>query len=356
MRRTYPDTMEPFHQWARSPLFKKEYRALSLTAPFSIAHGSYSQRTVLRLHHNGGVGEAPFVPYYPDSITEVEAWFAEIAGPGADLVAPTPPMPRVLSLAVDLLRHDLNGRALGLPLWRILKMANPAGKRGCRSIGIPADLDALANDIRLVSRQFGVIKLKLGSGNTAFDEAIVAKAREVAPSVLFFADVNGGWSPKEAAALLPRLQKMGHLFVEQPVSHTLGIDGWRELQSHLKSSTLPLFADESVQNCSDIESLSGLIQGVNIKLLKAGGLAGALRMLKAARNMRLQTLLGCMIESTVGVTAAAHLAGGFDWIDLDGHLSVADDDYEGLTYNSEGMLQLPAFSELGVRLKGEDGP
>ena len=129
---------------------------------------------------------------------------------------------------------------------------------------------------------------------------------------------------------------------------------WRALHAARANHTLPLYADESVQTASDISELAGLVQGVNIKLLKSGGFAGAVACLASARALGFGTLLGCMIETSLGVTAAAHLAGAFDWVDLDGHLYLANDDFEGLSYDVDGRLQMPARPGIGA-LQRSDG-
>lgn len=330
-----------------------EFRKLRLREPFRIAHGVSSERVVLRFHLGGAIGEAPFVPYYPDSPEAVRLWLEHnpltwTATPRTD-----DDTPAVVKLAADLLRHDWEAKAQQLPLWKRLSQPDPRGMRACRSLGIPADLSAFSEQVRVLARQFQALKLKLGSGNPDFDEAIVAAAREAAPHTILFGDVNGGWSVSEATKLLPRMEKFALSFVEQPVHHAGGIELWRELHAARSTHSLPLYADESVQTTADLPALAGLIQGVNIKLLKSRGFAGAIALLAAARSLSLGTLLGCMIESSIGVTAAAHLAGAFDWIDLDGHLYLADDDFEGLLFDSDGRLQLPDRSGLGVIARSE---
>lgn len=330
-----------------------EFRQLILSQPFRIAHGASSERLVLRLRLGEAIGEAPFVPYYPDTPEAVKIWLeqrepARFWTPEEEVEAPS-----VVRLAADLLRQDLEAKKQGLAVWEFLGQPNPGGMRACRSVGIPSDLEDFSEQVRCFSRQFRVLKLKLGSGNSAFDEAIVAAAREAAPKAVLFGDANGGWSVPEAAALLPKMEKLGLAFVEQPVHHAGGIETWRELHAARASHSLPLYADESAQTISDICALSGLVQGVNIKLLKSGGFGGALARLASARTLGLGALLGCMIETSLGVTAAAHLAGAFDWIDLDGHLYLANDDYEGLAYDSEGRLQMPGRQGIGAIQRGE---
>ncbi len=321
---------------------------IRLSHPFRIAHGSSETRQVLRVSHANGVGEAPFVPYYTDTPEASLQWLRQWI-PGTqwhpDEAAGAP---RQAHLALDLLWHDIAAKRQAEPLWKHLKLPNPGGRAACRSLSIPDQLDAYGDTVQQLSRQFAILKLKLGSGNAHFDEAIAAKAREAAPGTLLFADANGGWTVAEAAKLIPRLLRLGIAFVEQPVHHKEGIEPWRELKSRLPSSSMPLFADESVQGEEDLTALSGLIQGVNIKLLKCRGIANALGLLQRARKAGLQTILGCMIESSIGTTAAAHLAAQMDYIDLDGHLYLGNDDYTGLQFDSDGRLLLPKRAGIGA--------
>jgi L-alanine-DL-glutamate epimerase-like enolase superfamily enzyme len=144
------------------------------------------------------------------------------------------------------------------------------------------------------------------------------------------------------------MKKFGLSFVEQPLHHNEGAAAWMSLHSHLTSPQIPLYADESVQNVSDLQGLSEIIQGVNVKLLKTVGFAGALKLIARARSLGLKVILGCMVESSIGVTAAAHLAGTCDWVDLDGHLHLREDDFEGLTFSDQGRVQMPEGFGLGI--------
>ncbi|HSJ03487.1 MAG TPA: enolase C-terminal domain-like protein, partial [Verrucomicrobium sp.] len=161
-------------------------------------------------------------------------------------------------------------------------------------------------------------------------------------------DANGGWTVAETAEMLPELVKYNLTLVEQPFHHDGGTESWRELKYLLPTRPVPVYADESAQIPDDVLKLAGLVDGVNVKLLKCGGLAEARTMIRFARASNMGVLLGCMIESSVGVTAAAHLAPLVDWIDLDGHLYVAEDDYFGLTYDVDGRLVLPERPGIGV--------
>lgn len=325
---------------------KARLQTLQLREPFRIAHGISTERKLVRLQAGTAVGEAPFVPYYDDD--PAETLLALEALNGLDDKLPSGAS-RAARLAFSMLRHDHAAQVAGLPLWQHLGLPDPQGREACRSIGIPTSLTAFRSKVGDIARQFHVLKLKLGSGDLDHDAAIVSAAREVAPYTVLTADVNGGWSPADAVAMISRLQPYRLALLEQPISHTLGVEGWKELRTLLPGSTVPLFADESAQSADDIRALDPWIDGVCVKLLKCGGIVETAEMIQVARSLQKLVLLSCMIESSVGMTAAAHLAGLADFIDLDGHLYVANDDCIGVRYDADGRLRLPAISGIGVQ-------
>lgn len=325
---------------------RSRLQTLQLREPFRIAHGVSTERKLVRIYAGSAIGEAPFVPYYHDDPDET--LMALEALPDLDAVLP-PHASRAAMLAFSMLKHDYAAQEAGQPLWKFLDLPDPRGREACRSVSIPTSLSEFRARVGDISRQFHVLKLKLGSGDLEHDAAIVCAAREVAPYTMLTADVNGGWAPEDAANMIARLAPYRLALVEQPVSHTLGLEGWRELRTLLPVSPIPLYADESVQSAEDLHALSPWIEGVCVKLLKCAGIAETVHLIKAARAAQKQVLLSCMIESSVGITAAAHLAGLADYIDLDGHLYVANDDCIGVRYDADGRLRLPADSGIGVQ-------
>ena len=328
-------------------MLQVELKTLHLTTPFRIAHGPSSTRQVVRVKEGQSVAEAPFVPYYHEDVEATLAWLRA--------VGPDKPG-RAAELALDLLRCDQECRARGVPLSALVPESLPMKKAGriavCRSFSIPTDLKAYAAEVAETAQRFQVLKLKLGSGDLEHDREIVKTARAAAPGVEIIADVNGGWSVAETVGMLAEAAASGLALVEQPFHHSLGIEGWRELKSRrAKEPALPiqLYADESAQNADDVMALAGLVDGVNVKLLKCGSFAGAVRMIAKAREHGLGVLLGCMIESSLGITAAAHLAPWADFADLDGHLYLADDDYFGVRFDESGWLMMPEGPGIGAR-------
>lgn len=320
-------------------MLEAELKTLHLTTPFRIAHGASSTRQVVRVRDGNAVGEAPFVPYYGESPEETLAWLK-----GSREEAGT----RAGRLAMDLLKLD----QAGLPLWQFAEKELGQGRpwdqiQACRSFSIPADLTAFAELVSETARQFRVLKLKLGSGDLAHDEAIVKTACANAPWATIMADVNGGWSVEDTLIMMPKLK--GQLtLIEQPIHHSQDIEAWHQLAKH-KTPALPLFADESVQNATDVHRLAECVDGVNVKLLKCASFRGAIEMISAARQHGLGVILGCMIESSIGTTAAAHLSPWADYVDLDGHLYLADDDYTGITFDQEGRVVMPQECGIGAK-------
>jgi L-Ala-D/L-Glu epimerase len=324
-------------------MLRAELKTLHLSEPFRIAHGASSVRQILRLYEGEAVGESPFPPYYAEKPADALAWLE-----GNREGEPSP----AGQLALDLLQLDQGSE----PLWKLAQTRLGPGKpwegiHACRSLSIPTDLGAFSERVADVSRQFRVLKLKLGSGDLEYDDAIVATARAAAPHAMVFADVNGGWSVDEAVEMRSRLRPYGLLLVEQPIHHHLEIEAWAELKCKSAAGALPVFADESARDAADVARLVGLVDGVNVKLLKCGTFRGAIEMIAAARGCGMGVILGCMIESSIGVTAAAHLAPWADYVDLDGHLYLADDDYRGILFDDQGRIVMPQGGGIGGRLR-----
>lgn len=319
-------------------------KTLQLVEPFRIAHGSSATRQVLRIIEGDHVTEAPFVPYYDEDPQQTLAILNQDTLPEI--------LPRTAQLAFNLLRHDIIGHAtnhkLAAHAETKLGVSSRHAPPGCRSFSIPDDLNLFADKVRQISQQFSVLKLKLGSGDLGLDIATVSVARDAAPKADLILDVNGGWDISEAALMIEKLAGYEPALIEQPIHHRHGVEGWEELRASLPGNPPPLFADESVQTLSDLSDLAPFVDGVNVKLLKCGSLDAAIAMNEAARQHGLAVLLGCMIETSLGTTAAAHLAPWADWIDLDGHFYVANDDFIGIDYDSSGNLVMPDRPGIGA--------
>jgi L-alanine-DL-glutamate epimerase-like enolase superfamily enzyme len=315
-------------------------------------------RDSVLVHLGDSVGEGPIMPYSGYTQAEVAAYLRNLDldmllgdDPLAlvDVLDRLPPGPAPARSAIDIALHDFWARRLGHPLYRLWGL-NPARiPLSSITISIPEDEAELRRQVRTVA-DFPIIKLKLGTGNLKADEAIVQVVREVTTARLCV-DANSAWSVEEAARIIPRLAVYDLLLIEQPV-HQDDVKNWHRLRALLPDDVPPLIADESVQQANDIPALVGGADGINIKLAKAGGLQAARRMIILARTLGLQVMLGCANESSVGITAAAHLAPLVEFADLDGNLNVANDPYRGVRME-QGKLRLLPGPGLGVTRKSE---
>jgi L-alanine-DL-glutamate epimerase-like enolase superfamily enzyme len=331
--------------------------------PFVIARGGSSEwRTVLVRAHDAdgaeGWGEAAPSRFYgetPESVVAalqrfeaaldgVDAWSLE-AAEGAMNAAMR--FNGAAKSAVSAALHDLAAKRLGVPLWKLWGLDPARAPRSSFTIGIPASDDDLRRKLD-EARAFPVLKVKLGSPRgTAHDERIMHVVREAAPDAVLRVDANAGWTAKDAVRMSERLAALGVEFIEQP----LPPDDLPGLRFVRERSALPIVADESCVTLGDVAKLVGVVDGINIKLAKCGGLREALRMIAAARAHGLLVMCGCMIETSLGITAAAHLAPMLDCADLDGATLLADDPFVGATIDG-GVLRLPTAPGLGVERRG----
>jgi L-alanine-DL-glutamate epimerase-like enolase superfamily enzyme len=241
--------------------------------------------------------------------------------------------------ALDIALMDWVGQKLGAPLYRYFGLDPNDSPITTFSIGI--DTPEITRQKVREAAPFPVLKIKVGLDT---DEATIAAVRSVTDKPLRV-DANEGWKDKEEAVRkINWLAGQGVEFVEQPMpADMLEETRWVRERVHL-----PLIADEACQHASDIPKLVGIFAGVNVKLDKSGGILEAFKMLQMARALGLKTMLGCMISSSVSVTAAAHLSPLVDYADLDGNLLIANDPFSGVQVK-EGKLLLPDRPGLGLQ-------
>lgn len=320
---------------------------LDLKTPFRIAHGTFQHRYNVLVRLDEGVGEAPAVVYYGETQEVIVDYLAHVPDLGDDpfdldaVLGRLPSGSRAAQAAIDIALHDLWGKRLGHPLYRIFGL-NPKA--------LPLTSFTIAMDEpQEMARQakasgYPVIKIKLGSDR---DEEIVSAIRKATDAILRV-DANAGWSREEAARLIPRLAEYDLELVEQPLAAE-DIEGLRWLSAKMKAEgvKVPIVADESAHTAQDIAHLAGAVDGVVVKLMKTKGIRGALKAIHTARAMDMQVMLSCMVETSVGVTAAAHLAPLCDYVDLDGPLLIKNDPYVGLGYDGARMI-LPEKPGIGV--------
>ncbi len=244
--------------------------------------------------------------------------------------------------ALDLALHDWTGRKLGIPVYRLLGLDPGNAPLTTFSIGIDTP-ETTRQKVREAA-EFPVLKVKVGLDT---DEATIEAVRSVTGKPLRV-DANEGWKDKETAIRkIEWLASSGVELVEQPMPAAM----LEEAAWVRERSPIPVFADEACLRASSIPGLVGTCHGVNVKLDKAGGLREAVRMIHTARACGLQVMLGCMISSSASTTAAAHLSPLVDFADLDGHLLVANDPWEGVAVR-DGRLVLPDRPGLGLRRRG----
>jgi len=335
-----------------------EIVALRTKHPFIIARGGSSEYRVVRVtvtDNDGatGWGEAAPSKHYGETADTVVSVMPVLAAvlekaDGWSLEALERSLAKAISFnasaraAVSAALHDLAGKRLGVPLHRMLGLDPAASPPTSFTLAIPPDESTLRERVREAAG-YPVLKIKLGS---TWDERIVRIVREMEPGKVLRVDANAAWTPKHALRMIPFLQDLGVEFVEQPLpGHD--VEGLRFVRER---SSLPIIADESCLVSSDIPRLAGAVDGINIKLAKCGGLREALRMVATARAHDMSVMCGCMVESSLGITAAAQLAPLLDYADLDGAELVVNDPYRGAKIEG-GVISLPAGAGLGVEFQ-----
>ncbi|MEY2975999.1 MAG: dipeptide epimerase [Prochlorotrichaceae cyanobacterium] len=254
--------------------------------------------------------------------------------------------PSALRAAIDMALYDWRGKKLGVPVWQMWGLQPQPQTPLSVTVGLNTpELAQQRLEAWLQKVQTNWIKVKLGSPQgIRVDQTLFATLQDQSPSHLrFLVDANGGWSLADAMEMSEWLANRQVVYLEQPLAAGREAD----LKTLKKWSPLPLFADESCWSRSDICSLAESIDGINIKLMKCGGLTEALAMIATARAFGLQVMLGCYSESSLANTAAAQLSSLVDYLDLDSHLNLSNDPFEGATPQN-GTLSLPDRSGLGV--------
>ncbi|MCE2423222.1 MAG: dipeptide epimerase [Gemmatimonadetes bacterium] len=323
--------------------------------PFGISRGVRASATVVwvRLEHEGveGWGEADPSTYYGETPASVEAaleYLAPALDKAQDPFALEPLEAELRSMlgrngsafsAVSSALHDWVGKRVGLPLWKMWGLDPNAAPASSFTIGID-EPRVMAEKVREASG-YSILKVKLGSDD---DEARLRAVRDAAPDKVLRIDANAGWTPRQAVDGIAMCADYGVEFVEQPLPPHRD----KELAFVRARAALPLIVDESCMVATDIPRLSGLVDGINIKLAKCGGPREAVRMVHAARACGLSVMLGCMLETTLGIAAAAQLAPLVDYADLDGAELLADDPFTGPHLAENGRIALPEAPGLGV--------
>ncbi|NBV23104.1 MAG: dipeptide epimerase [Proteobacteria bacterium] len=246
---------------------------------------------------------------------------------------------RFAMCALDQAAHDLWGKRIGQPVWKLWGLQQRGGPLSNYTIGIDS-LPVMVAKLREFEG-WPIYKIKLG---TPDDLAIVRELRNHTEAT-FRVDANCAWSVEQTLAFAPELKKLGVEFIEQP----LPAGDWAGMKRLHAASALPILADESCLVPEDVDRCAGHFHGVNVKLTKAGGLTPALRMVRRARELGLQTMVGCMCESSVGISAIAQLLPLLDYVDMDGAVLIAKDIATGVRVE-KGRPYFPTENGNGVQL------
>ncbi|MBX3421901.1 MAG: dipeptide epimerase [Pirellulaceae bacterium] len=328
---------------------------LTLAHPFTISRGTMTQQETLIVELRGdgvsGWGEVTQNSYYGHTIESLTSSLTAARELLPEYVDNKPEA--VWDKAVQLLRgdlfavsaldmaaHDWRARRDSLPTWRWW---------GLDWNNVPASSYTIAMDsidvmLRKLEEQpnWPVYKIKLGGSQ---DLEMVRALRSATPAV-FRVDANCGWSVQQTIELSQALSELNVEFIEQPLPASAPREHHRSVYEH---SALPVVADESCQRESDVAECAGLFHGINIKLCKCGGLSPALRMLRQAKHLGMKTMVGCMIESSIAISAAAQLLPLLDYADLDGATLLSDDPAQGVVIDN-GVARLSHVHGHGAGL------
>lgn len=338
---------------------------LKLVNPFGIARSTKTESPVLLTSIDGGFGESAPIRFYGEDVDTVQAAlqrvtearlsdrldYIEDVMDEVDRLLPFDPVTRTgnqaAKAAIDLALHDRLGKKLGVPLHKLFGKAPDPARTYVTSytIGIDTHEEMLRKVDEAAS--FSVLKVKLGKDVNHDIEVMKAIRKKAGERKTLRVDANAGWSLEQARRAIPVMADLGVEYVEQPLAK----GSYDDLRTLKKESPLPIYVDEDSMLSADLPKLQGLVDGINIKLMKTGGLVEARRMIAMAKTYGFRVMIGCMIETNVGISAAAHLAPYADNLDLDGNLLISNDPFTGTGCEADGRLHIPEGPGLGVTLK-----
>jgi L-alanine-DL-glutamate epimerase-like enolase superfamily enzyme len=325
---------------------------LQLRHVFTLASGSRTTTPVMlteiEFDNVVGYGEASMPPYLGESHATVKLFLDLV-----DLSSFDSPfyMEEILSYvdqlapgnyaakaSLDIALHDLVGKLMKQPWYRIWGL-NPA-HTPVTSFTIGIDKPEIVKEKTKEASGFKILKVKLGQGN---DKEMIQAVRSVTNTPICV-DVNQGWKDKNMALeMIHWLRDQGVVFIEQPMPK----ESVEEIAWLTKESPLPVIADEAFQTIGDFKRIAGVYSGINIKLMKCGGLRKAFSIISMARAENMKVMIGCMTETSCAVTAAAQLSPLVDWADLDGNLLISNDVYKGILVQ-DGKVILPDKPGIGI--------
>jgi L-alanine-DL-glutamate epimerase-like enolase superfamily enzyme len=349
-----PSTTSGIIRKKGSGVLKLSYKPyeLQLRHVFTVATNSRTTTPVVltSIEYDGvtGFGEASMPPYLGESHESVLGFLSKVnleqfSDPFLieDILAyieGVMPGNYAAKASLDIALHDLTGKLLGQPWFRLWGLDPQKTPNTSFTIGI--DTADVVREKTLEASAFKMLKIKLGRDN---DREMIETVRSVT-DVPIFVDVNQGWKDRVYAMEMAHyLSEKNCLFIEQPMPKEQ-IDDIAWLTA---GSPLPIVADEALQTVSQMLSMKGVYSGINIKLMKCGGMHAAYKMITMARQMDMKILIGCMTETSCAVSAAAQLSPLVDYADLDGNLLISNDVYEGMTV-VEGKITIPDRPGIGI--------
>ena len=313
---------------------------------FAIARSSADAfvRVILEIEEGTRVGRGEAAPtrYYGQDADGVagalagveirDPWDIEGSLAGNDHLPPT------ALAALDAALHDLAAKRLSVPLYRLLGLARPQ-PTSAYTLGI-AEPETTLEEARRLSA-FPILKMKVGGWEDVDTVRAVAEFSRAG----IWVDANEAFSPEEAPEVAAELKGIGVRMIEQPVPASAGPEALRGATE--AAHPVPVIADEGAIVAGDVPALWGCVSGVNVKLAKCGGIRRALEMVHTARSLGMAVMVGCMVETSLGISAAAQISGLCDFVDLDGAMLLADDPFKGLLYEN-GRIVLSDEPGLGL--------
>jgi len=327
---------------------------LKLRHAFNLA--KYSRTTTpdvqVQLEYDGitGYGEASMPPYLGESVESVTNFLGSLdleqftdpfrIDEILDYVDNKAPKNPAAKASVDIALHDLLGKIMNQPWYKIWGLSPEKAPNTCFTIGIDKP-DVVREKVKEAA-PYKLLKVKMGLDNDKETVEIIRSMTDVPICV----DANQGWNDKEEALrMIDWLSERNCLFVEQPLAK----EKFEETAWLRDRSPLPIIADEAFQRITDIPRLREAYDGVNIKLMKSTGLHEAYKMVILARSLGMKVMVGCMTETSCGISAASQIAPLVDWADLDGNLLIANDRFEGMKV-VDGKITLSSYPGIGAKL------
>lgn len=352
-----PEGPQPFNfnRLGQGKGIRLSYEPYELQLRHTFTVSSFSRKTTpgvqVKVEYEGytGYGEASMPPYLGQSVESVISFLNKVDLSGfndplrldsiLNHIDSLSPEDSAAKAAVDIALHDLVGKLIGLPWWRIWGLDKEKAPDTTFTIGIDTP-EIVREKTRECADRFNILKVKVGLDN---DKEMISTIREITDLPLAV-DANQGWKDKhQALDEIFWLKENGIVMVEQPMAkENIDDNAWIT-----ERSPLPIFADEAIQRLSDIPSVKGAYHGINIKLMKCTGMREAWKMVNYARVEGMKVMLGCMTETSCAVSAAAQLSPAVDFADLDGNLLITNDLYKGMEVR-DGHITLNELPGIGI--------